>query len=164
MRRFALPLACLALAAAPVLAACGGGDSPGQGEQIETAVLAAMGRTEVGGDAKRLDVSAIDVKGRRATAEVAFAGGGLDGQALALSLVRKDGQWDLDRIVGFATLDADALAESIERRFEAASGDLAADQVECLGDAIRDAPRREVETLLLGDSEAEFLEFAEACG
>lgn len=114
-------------------------------------------------DPDSVEVAAIAVDGSDATAEVSFVGGGFDGQALDVALVKEGDQWKLDEIAGFATLDADALATTIEEQFEESSAEISAEVISCIGDALRDAPQEEVEELLLSGSSEKFVEFAEAC-
>lgn len=114
-------------------------------------------------DPDSVTVSEVEVDGSDATARVAFVGGGFDAQTLDVSLVKEDDQWKLDEIEGFAELDGDALATTLEEQFEAASSEITPDQIGCIGDAIRDAPQEEVEELLLSGSSDKFVEFAEAC-
>lgn len=114
-------------------------------------------------DPDELTVSAITVDGSGATAEVAFVGGGFDGQTLAVALVEDGDQWKLDQITGFAEFDAEALAQTLETQFESVSGEITPAQIRCIGDALRAAPQAEVEELLLSGSSDKFVEFAEAC-
>jgi hypothetical protein len=114
-------------------------------------------------DPDSVDISEIEVDGSDATARVGFVGGGFDGQALDVGLLNKDGKWKLDKIEGFAKLDNEALAKTLEERFEATSSEITPEQVSCIGDGIRKAPQEEVEELLLSGSNEKFVELAEAC-
>ncbi|MEX2106744.1 MAG: hypothetical protein WD810_07575 [Solirubrobacterales bacterium] len=114
-------------------------------------------------DPDSVTVSSIEVDGSDATAEVAFVGGGFDGQTVDVALVKDGDQWKLDEISGFADLDSDALATTLEEQFEEVSDEITPDQISCIGDAIRDAPQTEIEELLLSGSSEKFVEFAEAC-
>jgi hypothetical protein len=70
------------------------------------------------GIADSVDVSAIEVSGDKASAEVATSGSTLDGQTLKVELVKDGEAWKLDRLVGFVNFDRDtfdaALADSLE--------------------------------------------------
>jgi hypothetical protein len=114
-------------------------------------------------DPDSVEIAAVEVDGADATAEVAFVGGGFDGQTVEVALVEEDDTWKLDEILGFAELDNEALAQTLEEQFEAASDEITPEQIGCIGDAIREAPQEEVEELLLSGDSERFVEFAEAC-
>lgn len=114
-------------------------------------------------DPDSVTVSEIEVDGAGATAEVAFVGGGFDGQTVAVALVEGDESWKLDEITAFADLDPEALATTLEKKFEEASEGITPTQIACIGDGIREAPQGEIEELLLEGSNQKFVEFAEAC-
>lgn len=117
-----------------------------------------------GDDPDEVRVSGVAVDaGQAASAEVAFVGGGFDGQALSVELVRENGRWKLDRFASFASYDPAALARTVEGRFRAASGNVTPAQVACIGDGIRDASQAEAEELLLSGDSGKFVEFAETC-
>ncbi|HEX5609862.1 MAG TPA: hypothetical protein VFX45_07210 [Solirubrobacterales bacterium] len=113
-------------------------------------------------DPDSVTVTEVEVDGAGATAPVAFAGGVYDGQTIAVALVEEDGDWKLDEITGFAKLDAEALATSVEEQFEK-GGEISPAQISCIGDGIREAPQGEIEELLFGGSSQPLVEFAEAC-
>lgn len=114
-------------------------------------------------DPDSVTVSEIEVDGADASAEVAFVGGGFDGQTVAVALIEGDGGWKLDEITGFADLDPEALATTLEGKFEEASEEITPSQIACIGDGIREAPQAEIEELLLEGSNEKFVEFAETC-
>lgn len=114
-------------------------------------------------DPDSVEVSEIEVDGSDATARVAFVGGGFDGQTLDVALVEEDEQWKLDEIEGFAELDAEALATTLEEQFEQLSDEITPEQIGCIGDGIRDASQEEVEEFLLSGSSDKFIELAESC-
>lgn len=114
-------------------------------------------------DPKSVTVSTIEVDGTDATAEVAFAGGGFDGQTVNVALVKNGDQWRLDEVIGFAELDTATLARTLEEQFEAANGEIPPAQIKCIGDGIRAASEAEVAELVLSGSSTPLVEFAEAC-
>jgi hypothetical protein len=113
-------------------------------------------------DPDSVTVSEIEVDGADANAEVAFVGGVYDGQTVAVALVEEDEAWKLNEITGFADLDVNALARSVEEQFEK-GGEIPPAQISCIGDGIRDAPQGEIEELFFGGSSQPLVEFAEAC-
>jgi hypothetical protein len=114
-------------------------------------------------DPDSVTVSEIEVDGSDATAEVAFVGGGYDGQTLTVALIEDDVGWKLDEITGFADLDPEVLATTLEERFEEVSNEITPTQISCIGDGIREARQGEIEELLFGGSSKQLVEFAEAC-
>lgn len=113
-------------------------------------------------DPDLVTVSEVEVDGADANAEVAFVGGIYDGQTVAVALVEEDGSWKLDEVTGFADLDVDALAATVEEQFEEA-GEITPTQISCIGNGLREAPKGEIEELLFGSSSQPLVEFAEAC-
>lgn len=114
-------------------------------------------------DPDEVTVSAIEIDGTEATANVAFVGGGLDGQTVSVDLVEEDGAWKLDQITSFVELDNEALARTLEARFESASSEITPEQLACLGDAFRGASKAEIEELLLSGSSQPLVEFVRVC-
>lgn len=114
-------------------------------------------------DPDDVTVSAIEVDGTAATANVAFVGGGLDGQTVSVDLVEEDGTWKLDEITSFVELDNEALARTLEARFETTSSEITPEQLACLGDAFRNASKAKVEELLLSGSSQPLVEFVSVC-
>ena len=51
--------------------------------------------------AESVDVTAVAIDGDRATATVVNHGGSFDGSILKVELIEEDGEWKLDRLVGF---------------------------------------------------------------
>jgi hypothetical protein len=119
--------------------------------------------TDTSDDPDSVEITAVKVDGADATAKVAFAGGGFDGQTVEVALVEEEDAWRLDEILGFAVLDNEALAQTLEAQFEAASDEVTAEQISCIGGAIRTAGREQIEELLLSGDSDRFVEFAEAC-
>jgi hypothetical protein len=110
-------------------------------------------------------VSNVEVDGGRASADVAFIGGTFDSQVLSTELLKDGGQWKLDELRGFAHLDKDAMAKTLERAFEESpSTPLPASQAGCLGERIRKAPTQPLEELLLGESTALVTQIEQSCG
>lgn len=113
-------------------------------------------------DPDSVEVSAVEVDGDAATAEVAFTGGGFDQQAVAISLVKEDGSWKLDSIDSFASFDRDAFVSSIETGFETA--ELTDEQMGCVGEALEAASDEELEAVILDqDGEAALIELVGDC-
>lgn len=114
-------------------------------------------------DPDEVTVSAIEVDGADASANVAFLGGGLNGQTVSVDLVEEDGGWKLDRMTSFVVLDNEALARTLEARFQSRSSEISPAQLACLGDAFRNASKAEIEELLLSGSSQALVEFVQVC-
>ena len=120
------------------------------------------GAEDTEGDPDSVEVSEVEVDGSSATADVAFSGGGFDGQTLSVALVEEDGDWRLDEITGFADFDQERLASSFEESIRGEDG--ADPQVAtCFADAIRELPKGEAEELVIGGSAQPIVEILEGC-
>jgi hypothetical protein len=100
-------------------------------------------------NAKSVKVSAVQVTGTGALADVAPFGNGLDGQVLILALVKEAGRWKVDRVTGFAHIDKHELARSLTVALEAQGVNVSAAVSACIAGKIGRASRRQVEDLLL---------------
>jgi len=61
-------------------------------------------------------VTNVQVNGDKATADVAFHGGGFDGSTLAVQLVKDGGQWKLDKITDIPHFDLAGFVHSFTQR------------------------------------------------
>jgi len=112
--------------------------------------------------ADSVSVSAIAIDGESATADVAVAGGGFDGQSLEIGLVKEGAEWKVDEFVKFTDLDQEKLVRVFEREAKA-SGELDDELVACFVDAFEEATQAEIEDFLLSGSPRELELVAEAC-
>ncbi len=108
-------------------------------------------------------VSKVEVDGSEATAAVALSGGGFDGQAIEVSLVKNGDQWKLDEIVKFTKFDPKQLAQAFETQVAKHPGELSNRLASCISDAFASASQEEAEELLLSGSSKAFEGVAEAC-
>ena len=111
-------------------------------------------------DPDSVTVTAVEVDGDAATAEVAFEGGGLDQQTVVVSLVDEDG-WKLDSIDSFATFNRDAFVASIEEGFEMA--ELSDEQMACVSESLEAAGDQDLEDVVLSGSEDALIEIVSEC-
>ncbi|MFN8162266.1 MAG: hypothetical protein U0R26_00215 [Solirubrobacterales bacterium] len=107
-------------------------------------------------------VSKVEVEGSKARADVALTGGGFDGQAVTVALVKEGDQWMLNEITGFAKFNRAKLVETFESRFSESS-EINEKTVICFTEALEGASESEIEELLLSGSSAPLEELAEAC-
>jgi hypothetical protein len=78
------------------------------------------------------DVSSVKVDGDVATAQAAFEGGNLDGQAIDLRLVKQQGRWKLDHIDDFAKFDRKRFLTSLTASLARPPSSQAPDTVKCI--------------------------------
>jgi ABC-type glycerol-3-phosphate transport system substrate-binding protein len=113
--------------------------------------------------AESASVSNVEVSGSSATAEAALTGGGLDGQAVEVALVKDGDQWKLDEVVKFTKFDRAKLVEYFEEEFSKSSNELSPKLAGCFIEAFQEGSQAEIEELLLGSSAKGFEEIAETC-
>jgi hypothetical protein len=65
-------------------------------------------------DANSVNVTEVSVNGETATASTEVSGTSLNGQELEIELVEEGGTWKMNKFLGFANYDAQALAKSLE--------------------------------------------------
>lgn len=114
------------------------------------------------GSSESAAVSKLEIEGSEATADVALTGGGFDGQALAVALLKDGDQWKLNEITGFAKFNQARLVETFEKRFSEAS-EISGRTVTCFTEALEEASESEIEELLMSGSSEPIEELAEAC-
>ena len=114
------------------------------------------------GDPDSVEVTKVKVDGSKATADAAFKGGNFDGQVLSVALVEEDG-WKLDEVTGFAKLDQDKLAQSLEDSL--LSGDDALDPAtaSCIGEVFAELSQPQTEEVLFGGDSKPIVELVEGC-
>jgi hypothetical protein len=110
-----------------------------------------------------VDVSKVEIDGSDATADVAFVGNDFDGQTLAVALVEEDGDWKMDAITGFAKFDQEKLATAFEESLQSGEEPLEKDLAVCFAEVLRDAPKSEVEEIVIGGSSQPIVEIIEGC-
>lgn len=116
-----------------------------------------------GPTAKAVTITAVDVDGDRATANVAAAGADFDGQVLKYALV-EDERWKIDQIVEFVQLDREQLILEIGRSaFEQAQRPSDADSASCIVSGLEGLDDDALEDLILDPSPDPLLEFWQRC-
>jgi hypothetical protein len=78
------------------------------------------------------NVSNVKVQGDVATAQAAFEGGNLDGQAIDLRLVKQQGRWKLDHIDDFAKFDRKRFLTALSASLARPPSSQAPDTVKCI--------------------------------
>jgi hypothetical protein len=97
------------------------------------------------GNPDSVDITEVEVDGSSANANVAFNGGGFDGQTLNIALVEEDGKWKLDEIQEFVTFDRGKIDASFEEALEGAEGV----DTECILEGLGEYSDAELEEAIL---------------
>jgi ABC-type glycerol-3-phosphate transport system substrate-binding protein len=113
----------------------------------------AAGDGDVAADS--VEVSGVEVDGDSATAEVAFEGGSLGGQTIAVSLVNEDDQWKLDSLDEFVEFDKQAFADGLLEG--AAQDDTPQPVLDCVEEAVVSTPDEELQSVYLSGDEQQLV-------
>ncbi len=132
-----------------------------QGEEAVRSCEESAEETEDNPDS--VEVTEVEVDGSGANAEVAFEGGNFDGQTFTVALVEEDGDWKLDEITGFAEFDQEGLATSLEEGLRTGEDAVDPELAECFGETVREAPKAQAESLIIGGSPQPIVEIVEGC-
>jgi hypothetical protein len=111
---------------------------------------------------EEVEVENIEVDGDAATADVTFSGGGLDGQQLAVSLVKEEDQWKLDSLDEFIAFDKAAFTESLVTS-ASADGDTPPEVVDCVETQLNETPDDQLQTAYLSGDEEELVTLFGTC-
>jgi hypothetical protein len=114
------------------------------------------------GDPDSVEVSEVEVDGSEATAETKFEGGNLDGQKLTVALVDEDGEWKLDRLVGFVDFDREGLIAAFKEGL-GESEDIPVAMAACILGGLEDLDDDRLESVIINNDEETFTELAEEC-
>jgi hypothetical protein len=118
---------------------------------------------DTSGDPKEVTVSAIKVNGGKATAHVAFVGGGLNQQVVSVAIVKEGKSWKLDRITGFVKVDDEALAKTMEGLLEESVPKATKAQLKCFSDEFRGISKAKAKELLLSKSSEGLNALVQSC-
>jgi hypothetical protein len=108
-----------------------------------------------------VEVSAIEVDGSKATAEVALHGGEIAGQTVLMALIDEDG-WKLDEFVRFTEFDREEMIPQMVQGFEGGETRTEPQVVDCISKALHRMSRPELENMFLDGHQAT-IEMYEAC-
>lgn len=106
-----------------------------------------------------VEVTNVEIEGSKATAEVARPGA----QAFSVSLVEDEGEWKLDRIVGFVDFDRSRWIEEEREAFESGESWPQPRVVDCILHSYRRLSQTELEEMLLGGSPNPETEIISSC-
>ena len=101
---------------------------------------------------RSVDASQIDIAGDTAAAVIGFEGSLFDGQNVRYALVKREGKWKFDEMVGFVDLDAPHLVLEIGRAgLLRAESPREAENVACWIGRMEAMSDKALEELLLGE-------------
>lgn len=135
-----------------------------QFEESEEAGTEACEGTAGDGDVpgESVEVSNIEVDGDSATAEVAFTGGSLDRQVIAMGLVKEDDQWKLDSFDEFVSFDQAAFTQALVA--QASADDETPQQVvDCVEQTLTAADPEQIQSAYLSGDENELVTLFGTC-
>jgi hypothetical protein len=133
------------------------------GESGEAAVEECEEEAEKEEGLDSVRVSEVEIDDSDATAMVAMSGGGFDGQAIEVALVKNGDQWKLDEIVKFTKFDPKQLAKAFEEEVAEHPGELSNSLADCIAGAFAASSREEAEELLLSGSSKALEDVVEGC-
>jgi hypothetical protein len=113
-------------------------------------------------DPDSVEVSKVEADGGKATADVGFSGGAFDGQKLEVALVEEDGDWKLDELTGFAKFDAAGFVGKFAEQLEKEPG-IEPQVSSCIVEGLEEAPKDELEALVIENNTQPIVELAESC-
>jgi predicted small secreted protein len=113
-------------------------------------------------DTESVKVSNVSVDGEKATAEVEVEGSGLNGQGVELELIEEDGNWKLDKFLGFTHFDAAALGEALEEEFAKEEG-VEPKLAKCVSEGVAELSQSDAESMVFEKDLKPVEEIAESC-
>lgn len=114
------------------------------------------------GQPDSVSVTKVKIAGDKATANVEFNGGNLDGQTPEVALVEEDGSWKLDELTGFAKFDPETLVNTFAEQIEE-EPEIKPQQAACLIEGMEELSGSELESLVVENNTAAFGEIAKGC-
>jgi hypothetical protein len=112
--------------------------------------------------AESASVSNVSINGESATAEAEVTGSALNGQAVELELVKEEGDWKLNKFLGFANFDGAALAEGLEEQLLEQEG-ITPSLAKCVSEGVAEISTQEAEALVFEKESGPIEELAESC-
>lgn len=112
--------------------------------------------------AETVSVSNVEVNGETATAEVAVTGSALNEQGLEVEVTKEEGDWKLNKFIGFTNFDGKALGESLEKELLKEEG-VSASLAKCVSEGIAEISQPEAEALVFEKNLEAVEEVAKSC-
>lgn len=109
-----------------------------------------------------VNVSNVKVEGEKATANVEFEGGNFNGQTVEVALVEEEGNWKLNELTGFAKFDPTQLVGALAKKLEE-NPEIEPRVASCIVEGLEEAPKEELEALVIENNTQPIVELAESC-
>ncbi|HEX3359393.1 MAG TPA: hypothetical protein VHS74_00235 [Solirubrobacterales bacterium] len=113
-------------------------------------------------DTESVNVSHVSVNGEKATAEVEVEGSGLNGQGVELELVEEEGNWKLNKLLGFTNFDAAALGEALEEELGKQEG-VDPKLAKCVSEGVAGISQSDAESMVFEKNLEPIEEIAKSC-
>jgi predicted small secreted protein len=113
-------------------------------------------------EAETVKVSNVKVDGEKATAEVEVEGTGLNGQAVEVEVVEEDGDWKLNKFLGFTKFDAAALGEVLEKELAKEEG-VSPELAKCVSEGVSELSQSDAESMVFEKDLKPVEEIAKNC-
>jgi len=107
-------------------------------------------------------VSNVSVDGESATAEVEVEGSGLNGQGVEIEMVEEEGNWKLNKFLGFTNFDAAALGEALEEELGKEEG-ISPELAKCVSEGVAEVSQSDAESMVFEKNLKPVEEIAESC-
>lgn len=107
-------------------------------------------------------VSEVKVEGEKATADAEFIGGNFNEQTLEVALVEENGEWKLDKFVGFANFDPTPIIAALKEQLEEEPS-IKPRVTSCILEGLEELPEEEFEKLVVENNSQPIVELAESC-
>jgi ABC-type glycerol-3-phosphate transport system substrate-binding protein len=114
------------------------------------------------GQPDSVNVSNVKVNGEKATANVEFKGGNLDGQTPEVALVEESGSWKLDELTGFAKFDPETLVNAFAEQIEE-EPEVKPQVASCIVEGMEELSKGKLENLVIENNSQPIVEIAESC-
>ncbi len=115
-----------------------------------------------GDEAESVKVSNVKVNGESATAEVEVEGTGLNGQVVEVEAVEEEGNWKLNKFLGFTKFDGPALAEVLEKEL-GKEENVTPKLAKCVSEGVAAMSQSEAESMVFEKDLKPVEEIAEGC-
>jgi hypothetical protein len=113
-------------------------------------------------DPDSVDVTNVQVDGDKATADVAFHGGGFDGSTLALALVKDGDQWKVDKVDDIPHFDLPGFERAFAQR-QRRDQHISAQAASCLTTQLNQAGPDDVKHALISGDASQLLGLIGPC-
>ncbi|MDP9189493.1 MAG: hypothetical protein M3O25_09620, partial [Actinomycetota bacterium] len=130
------------------------------GEDAVTSCEEGAGDGENAGES--VEVEGVEVDGDSATADVTFIGGGLDGQVLAISLLKEEDKWKVDSLDEFLSFDKAAFSAALLEQ-SSSDSEIPEQVVTCLEQALSSTPDEQLQAAYLSGDQDQLLALFGPC-